>query len=316
MTQSTRRHPFRLDANESVFFKRELEFIKQKSYDAKYKALKGLEIIPISAEANNGATEITWRKFYGIGFAKLISDYATDFPRVDTYGEEATVKCKGIGSSYGYTIKEIRASQYSQKRLDQRRADFARRATDEKINNIALFGDTQSGLNGLMNYPGITGATIPADGTGSSRTWASKTPDQIIRDVTNIVNAVVATTNGVEVPDLLLLPLAQYNDISTRRVGTYNDTTVLEYILKTSPYIKKIDFLVELAGMGLSLGTTGYDRMLLLCQDEDHLTLEIPQPFEQFDPQLRGMTYEIPCHAETAGVIVYYPLSIAYGDGI
>jgi hypothetical protein len=38
--------------------------------------------------------------------------------------------------------------------------------------------------------------------------------------------------------------------------------------------------------------------------------------FEQFDPIQKGMEYEIPCHAETAGVIVYYPLSIAYGDGL
>lgn len=308
----TRKQYNRLDAGESAFFKRELEYIKQKTYDAKYKVLKGLEIIPISAEANNGVTEITYRKFYGIGFAKIISDYATDFPRVDTYGEEATVKAKGIGSSYGYSIEEIRQSQFSGKRLDQRRADFARRATDEKINAISLTGDSASGLNGLINYPGITGATIPADGTGAAKTWASKTPDQIIRDVVNLVNAVVVTTNGRELPDTLLLPLTQYNDISTRRVSSVSDTTVMEYILKTSPYIKKIDWLVELSGAG----ALGVDRAMVICRDENHLTLEIPQPFEQFDPQMRGMTYEIPCHAKTAGVIVYYPLSIAYGDGI
>lgn len=310
---SESRKPYnRLDAGESAFFKRELEYIKQKTYDAKYKVLKGLEIIPISAEANNGATEITYRKFFGIGFAKIISDYATDFPRVDTYGEEATVKCKGIGDSYGYSIEEIRQSQFSGKRLDQRRADFARRAMDEKINAISLTGDTASGLNGLLNYPGITSATIPADGVGASKTWASKTPDQIIRDVTNMVNAVVVTTNGRELPDTLLLPLAQYNDISTRRVSIASDTTVMEYILRTSPYIKKIDWIVELA----AAGALGVDRCMIICRDENHVTLEIPQPFEQFDPQMRGMTYEIPCHAKTAGVIVYYPLSIAYGDGI
>jgi hypothetical protein len=302
----------RLDANEGAFFKRELEHIKQKSYDAKYKELKGLTLIPISAEANIGATEITWRKFFGIGFAKIISDYANDFPRVDTYGEEATVKIKGIGSSYGYSIKEIRQSIYSGKRLDQRRANFARRANDEEINAIAISGDTASGLNGLINYPGITGATILADGTGAAKTWASKTPDQIIRDVNTLLNAVVVTTNARELPDTLLLPLTQYNDIATRRVSSVSDTTVMEYILRTSPYLKKIDWLIELAGAG----ALGVDRALVYCKDEDHLTLEIPQPFEQFDPQMRGMEYNIPCHSETAGVIVYYPLSIAYGDGI
>jgi hypothetical protein len=302
----------RLDANESAFFKRELEYIKQKTYDAKYKELKGIKLIPISAEANTGATEITWRKFYGIGYAKIISDYATDFPRVDTYGEEATVKIKGIGDSYGYSIQEIRQSQFSGKRLDQRRADFARRGMDEKINTIALSGDTGSGLLGLINYPGISSYTVPATGINSAKTWASKTPDQIIADIVGLVNAVVVTTNGRELPDTLLLPLAQYNDIATRRVSIASDTTVMEYVLKTSPYLENIDWLVELSGAGV----LGANRAMVLCRDENHLTLEIPQPFEQFDPQLRGMTYEIPCHARCAGIIVYYPQSIAFGDGI
>ncbi len=302
----------RLDANESAFFKRETEYIKTQTYDVKYKALKAFDLIPVSGEAGPAASEITWRQFAAVGLAKIVQDYAKDFPRVDVYGTETTVKVKSLGDSYGYSIQEIRQSQMTNKRLDQRRAETARRAIDELTNTIALTGDSNSGLQGLLNYPGITEATIPADGTGASKTFASKTPDQIIRDVTNLVNAVVATTNGREQPDTWLLPITQYNDIATRRVSSVSDTTVLEYILRTSPYIKKIDWLSELATAGAG-GTT---RMLLYVRDPRNLTLEIPQPFEQFDPQQEGMAYSIPCHARVGGVIVYYPLSVSFGDGI
>jgi len=247
-----------------------------------------------------------------VGFAKIIADYATDFPRVDVYGTENTVKVKDIGDSYGYSIQEIRRSQMSGKRLDQRRSDTARRAIEEKINQIALLGDSLSQLQGLINYTGITAYTVPADGTGSSKLWANKTVDQVVRDIAGVVSAIFNTTNGREAPDTLLLPISKYMYLATTRMGSVNDTTLLEYILKTNPFLKKIDWLVELSGAGAG----GTDRMLCYCNDDQHLTLEIPQPFEAFDPVQTGMEFEIPCHAMTAGAIVYYPLSVAYGDGI
>ncbi len=307
------KNPMKLDANESAFFKRELEYVKSRTYDTKYKQLKAMDIIPVSTEANNGATEITYQKFTAVGFAKIISDYANDFPRVDVYGTETTAKIKGVGASYGYSIKEIRSSQYSGKRLDQRRADVARRAIEEKINSIALDGDANCNISGLLDVPGFTEYTVPSDGTGTTKTWSTKTADQIVRDVSGMVSAVLTVTNGREIPDTLLLPIAQYTDIANRRMSSVSDITILQYILKNSPHIKRIDWLTELyhAGAGGSI-----DRMIVGAFDDLHITLEIPQPFEQFDPQARGMAFEIPCHAETAGIIVYYPLAFAFGDGI
>lgn len=303
---------FRLDTNESAFFKRQLEHVKTKTYDTKYKELKAFKIIPISTEAPNGATEITYRKFSGVGFAKIIADYAKDFPRVDTFGEEVTQKIKGIGASYGYSIKEIRSSQMAGTRLDQRRSNYSRRVIEQKINSVAFSGDSNYNLQGLIDYPGITEYTVPADGTGSSKLWSTKTPDQIVRDVTGMVDAVVDPTNGVESPTTLIMPISQYLLIANTRMTDGNDKTILTYIMENNPFIKEIEWIVELKEAGS--GST--DRMMIYPKDDDHLTLEIPQPYEQFAPQQKGMEFEIPCHAETAGVLVYYPLSIAYGDGI
>lgn len=302
----------RLDSNESVFFNRELAYVKAKSYDAKYAELKGLSLIPISTEAGAGVNEIIFHQYRGVGFAKVIADYAKDFPRVDIYGEEKAVKVKGIGDSYGYSIKEIRASQRTGKNLDQRRAITARRAHDEMMNRMALKSNTADGTFGLLDFPGITEVTLQADGTSSSKTWASKTPDQIVRDINDLVNAVMEPTSAREVPDTLLLPIAQYNDLATRRIGEAGEKTLMRYILDNSPYIKRIDWLSELKNFGAG----GTNRALVGRFDEEHLTLEIPQPFEQFEAQQEGMEFTIPCHSECAGTIIYYPLAFAYADGI
>lgn len=308
----TSNNPVRLDSNESAFFDRELAFVKSKTYDAKLAELKGLMLIPISTEAGAGVNEIVYQQYRGVGFAKVIADYAKDFPRVDVYGEEKSVKVKGIGDSYGYSIKEIRASQRAGKNLDQRRAMTARRAHDEQMNKMSLKSDPINGTNGLLDFPGITEVTLQADGTGSSKKWKDKTADQIVRDINNMVDAVMEPTSAREVPDTLLLPIAQYNDIATRRIGEAGEKTLMKYILENSPYIKRIEWLSELKGFGA--GST--DRAMVGIFDEEHITLEIPQPFEQFEAQQEGMEFTIPCHSECAGTIIYYPLAFAYADGI
>lgn len=304
--------PVRLDRGESLFFARELDRIKSQTYDVKLNELKALLLIPISTDAGPGARTISFRRYTGVGFAKIISDYAHDFPRIDVYGEEETIKIHSIGDSYGYNIMEIReAAMIPGRNLELRRATTARRAHDEKTNNLALEGDPVYKIQGLFRYPGVSEATIMADGTGGSKSWKTKTEDQILRDLNIITDAVILPTSGREVPDTLLLPRETYNLLANKRLGD-NQTTLLKYILDNNPDIKRIEWLNELAGAG----EDGVNRAIVGKFDTDHITLEIPQPFEQFDPIQSGMEFTVPCHSRCAGIIIYYPMAFAYVDGL
>jgi hypothetical protein len=126
------------------------------------------------------------------------------------------------------------------------------------------------------------------------------------------VYAVVAATNGVEIPDTMLLPLAQFNQIGTKRLGTYSDTTVLDYFLKTNQYVKKVEWLNELSTGSDTSGT----RAIVFKNDADHLELVLPVPFEQFEAEKKGLAYTVPCLARIGGVVFHYPLSIGFCDGI
>jgi len=299
-----------LDANESAFFKRQLEVVKSKTYDVKWAPNKALALFPVDSSAGPAATEITWRQYTRVGTAKMVSDYATDFPRVDIYGTESTVKPHDIGAAYGYSITEIRRAQLAGLPLETRRADAARRAIEDKINSIAFSGDSPTNLSGFIQYSGTTEFTLTS-GVGGN-TWALKTADEILADMNGLVSAVIEATNGVEVPDTMLLPLAQYNQIQTKRLGTYSDTTVLDYFLKTNKHITRIEWLNELKTGSDTSGT----RAIVFKNDADHLQLILPVPFEQFEADKEGLAYTIPCLARCAGMIVYYPLSIAFVDGI
>lgn len=301
----------RLDSRESAFFARECEIIKTRTYDAKPPALKGLSLVPQAGDLPDGINEITYHRYTEAGVAKVIANYAKDFPRVDVYGEEYTVKVHDIGASYGYNIKEIRASALVGKKLDQKRAIAARNAIERELNNLTLLSNMATGTFGILDFPGLTEATLPADGDGGSKSWTAKDVDKIIRDINIMLSAVIEPTKGVEEPDTLLLPLPVYTALQSRRLGDTN-SSLIKYITDNFPMLKKIDWLNELGTLGT--GKTG--RVMVGKFDEMHCENQIVNQFEQGDVQQEGMEFEIPCMASTAGVIVYYPQAYAYADGI
>ncbi|MBQ6565623.1 MAG: DUF2184 domain-containing protein [Treponema sp.] len=301
----------RLDSRESAFFARETEYVKSRTYDAKPSALKGLSLVPQARDLPEGISEITYRRYTEAGEAKIIANYAKDFPRVDVYGEEDTVKVFDIGDSYGYSIKEIRESSRSGKRLDQRRALAARNAVERKLNDLTLRSNRAAGTYGILDFPGLTETTLPADGTGGSKKWSDKDVDKIIRDINVMLSAVIEPTKGAEVPDTLLLPLPVYTSLQSRRLGD-TESSLIKYVTDSIPMLKKIDWLNELG----SIGSGGTGRVMVGCFDEMHCENQIVSQFEQGDVQQEGMEFKIPCMASSAGVIVYYPGAFAFADGI
>ena len=309
-----------LDAGGNIFFARQLEHIKAKSYDVEYPELKAASLIPVSNEAGSGAETITYQQYDRVGQARLIASYADDLPRVDVTGKEFTVKVHSIGDSYGYNIQEIRASKMAGKNLEQRRANAARKAVEEKIDRIAWGGDAVFGLKGFLNNAYVTRLAADPTGTASGTTFASKGAQAMLDDLNNLNNGVINSTNGVEVPDTLLLPFSQYTRVSTTYVNLANgsNATVLKLFLEANPNIKTVERVAQLKNVGTGVGAigAGTDVAVIYNKSADKLTLEIPQPFEQFAAQEHNLEFVIPCHARCAGVIIYYPMSVGIMEGI
>lgn len=305
------------DSNESMFLQRQLDYIKQQTYDIKYAELKARKLIPVSSEADPGAEQIFYRQYDQTGMAKIVSNYGDDLPDADVKGQEFFATVKTLGASYKYNIQEMRAAVYGNVPLEQRRANSARRAIAQKENSLAFFGDANANLVGLFTAPNVTSVTIPATGTGSVTQWSAKTPDQILFDMNLVSNTVVSTSLGVENPDTMLLPLSQFNYVASTARSDYSDKTILNYFLENNPYIKQVEWVNELASAGTSgSGSAPYARMYAYRRSPEVLTMEVPSDFEQLELEIRNLVYKVPCIERFGGVLVYYPLAIAYGDGI
>lgn len=306
-----------LDSGESIFFTRELETIRARTYDVQFEEPKLFNIIPKSMEGDPLATDITHRSYTRVGMAKMGgTEYATDFPRVDVYGVETTVKVKPVHSGYGYNKDEIARAAKVGRPLEAMRASAARKAIEMKLDEIARSGEATTGLKGLYNASGVSDYTIP-DGTGGKSDWAHKTADEILADLYGAVNYVLTSTNGIEVPDTMALPMGEYLRISQKKIATDSEgATVLNYFLKNTPYIKNIIWLPGLDTAGGSGSWDGTQMGLVWKNSADKLVFDLPMPFNQEDLLQDGLNYSVPCRAKTAGVTVFYPKSICTFKGI
>lgn len=304
----------------SVFFARELDFVKAQSYDVEYPEFTALKLFPMSSEVDPGAETVTYYSYDKVGLAKIISNYATDLPRADVKGKPTTAIIKSIGDSFGYSIQEMRASRMAGKSLDTRKAEAARYQIDYLNNKIAWNGDAETGLRGVLSTDNDIPLYALANGASSKTTWASKTADEIIADVSGMLKQMARTTKKVEKPDTLALPAEAYLELQSKRIdGTASN--VLSYIQANLPDIKEIVSCPELDPDSTDTNpyakdSNGQGVALLFKNDARKLTIENPLPFTQYPVQTQGLEMVVPCEARTAGAIIYYPMSLLIAVGI
>lgn len=303
----------RMDASDAVFFTRQLEVIRPQLFEVTYPELKGRRLVPINTTIHPGAEEYTYRVYDRVGVAKLVADYANDFPRVDILGTESTQKIRSIGDSYGWSIQEARAAQMAQLNLDVRKAMAARAAIELLIDEILLVGSTSLGvtMEGLFNLTGVNTYTVP-NGVAGSPLWANKTPGEILADAVGMVSKVYTDSNEVESPDTLVLPTDSHGLMATLPIGDGDNRTVLSRFLADSQHIR----FVETSHRLNTAGSGGGRRMVAYKRDPNKLEGLLPQDFEQMPPQYEAMQVVTFCHARVGGVVSYFPKSIIYADGI
>lgn len=305
----------------SVFFARELDYVKAQSYDVEYPELTALSLFPISNDADPGAETITYYTYDKTGVAKVIDNYSTDLPRADVNGKPNFAKIKSIGDSYGYSAQEMRASRLAGKSLDTRKGESARYQIDALTNKIAWAGDAESGLMGVLSDgQSIPLYTIGQGATSTETSWLKKTADEILADINGMAKQVARVTKNVERPDTLCVPADVFMDISTRRIPD-TSTTVLAFIKEHAPYIRKVISTAELDADSVetnpyAAASGGQGVAFLFKNDIRKLSLENPMPFYQYPLQVHNLETTIPCEARTAGVIVYYPLSALIAVGV
>lgn len=287
-----------------LFLARELETILQRAFEVEYADIKYSTVIPVSSEVGNAADSFTYRVFDKQGSMKVIGDKAKDLPRADVLRKEVTHPVRSLGASFAYTVQETRAAaMVPGMNLEQRRANAVRRAYEEKVQEIAYFGDTPSGMKGFFNNSQVD-KLVPDHWFDT----ADITTDEMLQLLNEPATRIVENSNMKEMPNTMLVPYNVYRVISTTPRSTTSDTTVMEFFLRTNPMITAIEPINELEA-AKSGGALLKDRVICYDRSPDKLQLHLPQTLEFFPPVRTELEFTVASHARVGGLALYYPKS-------
>lgn len=298
----------REDAKYSAVLEKKLDYVKKKVYDTIYPQLMGRQLIPVSNEAPEGAESITYEQLDQFGAAQMIANYADDLSLIEVLKDDVTVKVKGFGAAYQYSVIDLKRAAMAGTNLNTNKATATRRAFEIKVEDFAAQGLASHGMTGLANNPNVTLVTPT---TGS---FAGATAAQIGADLDKLCLAVANATKNMFPPRTIATSIPLYNILATKVVSTTGDTnrTILQDYIARSPWVKEI---VPWDKLGTADAAGTGPRIVAYTKDPEILSLEIPLDYEQLPPQAKNLAFVVNTHGRCAGVLIPIPIAIGYMDG-
>lgn len=251
-----------------------------------------------------------------VGVAKWQSGAAKDVPKADVTRGILQKSFELASVGYGWTLEEINQAALLGIPLSTQKAAAARQAYMQFMYGVAVVGDAEKQLNGMVNYTGVTVGSVVLNAAGTSRSWGSKTPAEMLADINTVLLGVYTGTAYVEMADTLALPVSALTYIGQVQLPN-TSMTILQFVRENNVYTQltgqplKIIALrdLETAGAGATR------RMVAYKNDPGVVKLHMPMPHKFLPVYQDGpMQFEVPGIFRTGGVEVLRPGAFRYFD--
>lgn len=207
--------------------------------------------------------------------------------------------------------------------IDSLLRDGLRMTYDKHMDENTYTGFLRYGTTGLVNNEDVVIMDASSNGAAASPSakWKDKTPDQILQDVND---AILATWARSEydldaVPNHMILPYEQYNDIATRKVTELAEKTILTFLLENNVAKHNgADLFIGATSWCKGAGDDGADRMVVYCNKERYLAMDELAPLTRAmtSPNTGDFCYDTAYAGNLSEVEVFYEQTLTYMDGI
>ena len=319
---------FNTDASFSALFEEQLQMLDNTVMEEMKADRTFLQDIPVEP-GELGTTTHTWFMNDINGKAGYISDYSTALPKVGTTGRAYTGRFLDFGVAYDLSVREIQAGNKANVRLEDSLLRAATRSLIELHDNSAYFGAPADQVYGWLDYSDKNTKTpfdrrvTTLDASGASvnaKKWANKTADEIMKDLTDIVNAIDLRTNSKFMPNTILLPTEQYQKANDVRLLATATTSVLEEFNRKYPditVIKRPILKVRTDSNGVvSGGLLGKDVMIAYKNDKLCFNQIITEVMNVYPTQAVNLAYTTNFTGRHGGIQMKLPETQCFMYGI
>lgn len=292
-----------------AFYISQLTNLEAKVYETLYPDIIFDQLVPVDTSDPEWIDQVAYMSFNAVTMAKFIAANGRDLPQSDIDASISYIPVGYAGNSYGYSLEELRKAAAMRIPLDATKARITYRGARQFQQQIAFFGDASRNMYGLFNHP-----NVPLD--NSTINWNTATGPEMVAALNSLLIKVWNQSNTRHVANTLLLPTTIWSIISSKRMDTGTDTTVLEFFRRNNNSTGVTGQPLDIrAVLWLNTaGTGGVPRMMAYEKNQDNLTMRMPIPWRSLPPQATALRLEVPCEMKLSGTEFRYPLSAAYRD--
>lgn len=295
------------------FLVRQTSYIESAVNEIVYPDIQYPTLVPVDTSAPEWVKTVTYYGADKFGKAGWINGNADDIPKATTNLTKFETQVHMAGIGYGYGMEEIQQAMMLGIPLANQDAMAARRAYEEMVERVALFGDTEKGFSGLLNSSAVTAASAT---TGD---WATATAEEVLADINGALIGQFTGTLFTSMADTLLLPYGKYLSLSSRMVSSTSDTSILNWLRANNAYTAQTGQSLTIRAIrGLdTLGTGSTARMVAYRRDPNVVKMHIPMPHRFLPVEKSGpLRYDVPGIFRLGGVDWRRPKEASYIDGI
>jgi len=204
--------------------------------------------------------------------------------------------------------------------LDQMLDKGIRLNHDKTMDRNVYEGFSKYGTYGLVNHPNVMAVAAPNGAAGKS-TWADKTPDEMLADVNEVMNATweASEFDLSGMAQHILIPPRQYARLVATKVSEAGNISILEFLLKNNIGKNQgIELSINPCRWCIGAGTGGVDRMVAYVNDEDRVQVDETVPLQRYQsgPDITNLAYLTAYVAQFGQVKFLYYEPALYMDGI
>ena len=255
-----------------------------------YPEIRYADMVPVDTSANPFAASVTFFTQDQVGRAKLMNGKGDDVPLANIMRTKFEQGILDAGIGYEFSLTEIGQAQMMGMSLTNEGAAAARLAYEQLVDEVTLNG--ADGIEGLYNTTGITS-------TAAAATFLVGTPAQVLGAINTALTAIMVDTQGADLANTVVLPIAAYAALATRQLDATSDVTIMDFIMRSNIYTARTGQpLLIVADHRLTT------KMVVYKRDPSVLKLHMPMPLRFLPPQYVNLSVRVP------GMFRFAPLSI------
>lgn len=215
----------------------------------------------------------------------------------------------------GWTIPELESAARVGRPIDVQKYSGMVMKHNMDVDEQVYVGDTELGHYGLLNSSQITPSNV-ANGASSSPLWANKTPDEILKDVNDLLAATWAASGYAVVPNKLLIAPSKFAYIVGQKVSSAADKSILQYLRENSLTMAMTGQPLDIQPVkwAIGRGASSTDRMVAYTKREDFVRFPMV-PLQRTPLEHRDLR-QLTTYFGRLGVVEFvYPETVGYRDG-